>query len=153
MHCLPCSPLLFRHSCRRPALKEKDTRPSSRASWAFTSWVHSGASLPDETREAAGAVKGDKYTFEIQGIAEEGRSAGLFQEAGHHRPYHGRQRKGKDTARPQQDSRRDDHRLPRPARRQGTADGLHFHRREWQHFSDDQESEEGRLSLDSAAPP
>jgi uncharacterized protein (TIGR03067 family) len=41
--------------------------------WEFTSWDHYGRPLDAESRETASwSVKGDKYTFQIQGIAEEG---------------------------------------------------------------------------------
>jgi uncharacterized protein (TIGR03067 family) len=56
-----------------PGPKEKDDQAKLQGSWAFTSWVHSGENLSEETRDGAKwAVKGDKYTFEIQGISEEG---------------------------------------------------------------------------------
>jgi uncharacterized protein (TIGR03067 family) len=53
--------------------EDKDDLAKLEGSWTFTSWEHFGQALPNEARATAKwTVKGDKYTFEIQGVTEEG---------------------------------------------------------------------------------
>lgn len=52
---------------------DKDDLAKFDGAWVFSSWLQYGRSLDDESRESAKwSVKGDKYTFEIDGAREEG---------------------------------------------------------------------------------
>ena len=52
---------------------EKDDLKKFEGDWVFTSWDQSGQPLPEESlREAKWSVKGNKYTFEMGPVSEEG---------------------------------------------------------------------------------
>jgi uncharacterized protein (TIGR03067 family) len=54
-------------------LPEKDDLKKFEGDWSFTKWEQGGQSLPDEAvREARWSVKGNKYTFEMGPVSEEG---------------------------------------------------------------------------------
>ena len=53
--------------------KDKDDLKKFDGNWTFSSWQHSGLPLAAISLESAKwSVKGDKYTFEISGVKEEG---------------------------------------------------------------------------------
>jgi uncharacterized protein (TIGR03067 family) len=56
-----------------PAPKDKDDLAKLQGDWTFTSWDQSGVPLNERALPTAKwSVKDNKYTFEIQGVAEEG---------------------------------------------------------------------------------
>ena len=56
-----------------PVPEKKDDLKKFEGNWVFTKWEQVGGALPDESlREAKWSVKGNKYTFEMGPIMEEG---------------------------------------------------------------------------------
>jgi uncharacterized protein (TIGR03067 family) len=56
-----------------PVPEKKDDLKKFEGNWVFTKWEQGGEALPDESlREAKWSVKGNKYTFEMGPIMEEG---------------------------------------------------------------------------------
>jgi uncharacterized protein (TIGR03067 family) len=56
-----------------PVPEKKDDLKKFEGAWVFTSWEIGGQLLPEETlRETRWSVKGNKYTFEMGNLTEEG---------------------------------------------------------------------------------
>ncbi|HZY85756.1 MAG TPA: TIGR03067 domain-containing protein [Gemmataceae bacterium] len=56
-----------------PAPEKKDDLKKFEGAWAFTGWEMGGQQLPEETlRDTKWSVKGNKYTFEMGSVTEEG---------------------------------------------------------------------------------
>ena len=56
-----------------PVPEKKDELKKFEGAWVFTGWEVGGQSLPEEVlRDTKWSVKGNKYTFEMRGVTEEG---------------------------------------------------------------------------------